>query len=339
MKKSILFVCMACIALSFSACSDDPNDAVEKHVYSESESPYLRIDATANITYNAEFREGHIVPISISLKNYAEKIQEKLGMTVDDMLSAVDNGSVVFYNINPTKTVWDKTAPTIGTSGWGYDSDGNFAKDKDGNFDASKVVASVELDKTNKAIVVKVPEETKAGLSIVENVGFAINNGKDYDDYVRFNIPISVTNPGLVITTIDVATAEYEPTSIDFAKSKDVIEKCLGISYAEFLKALKDTEGPIAMYMVDNETGKWDVTSEYTATGIGYWVDGNSHVCTWNAEGFSFYLEADAAKGSIGIGHAPGIASKTKQELNFVFVMKADPQNKFIQFKVTATVL
>ena len=76
MKKNILYVCMACLALSFTACSDDPNDAVEKHVYTESEAPYLRIDASANITYNAEFREGHIAPISISLKNYAEKIQE-----------------------------------------------------------------------------------------------------------------------------------------------------------------------------------------------------------------------------------------------------------------------
>ena len=116
MKKNILYVCMACLALSFTACSDDPNDAVEKHVYTESEAPYLRIDASANITYNAEFREGHIAPISISLKNYAEKIQEKLGMTVDDMLAAVDNGRVVFYNINTAKTVWDKTAPTVGTS-------------------------------------------------------------------------------------------------------------------------------------------------------------------------------------------------------------------------------
>lgn len=59
----------------------------------------------------------------------------------------------------------------------------------------------------------------------------------------------------------------------------------------------------------------------------------------WNADGFSFYIEADGTAGSIGIGHAPGIASKTKQELNFVFAMKDDPQNKFIQFKVTATVL
>lgn len=330
---------MACLALSFAACSEDPNDAVSKHVYSESESPYLRVDASANITYNAEFREGHIAPISISLKDYAEKIQEKLGMTVDDLLSAVDNGKVVFYNINPTKTVWDKTAPTVGTTGWGYDSDSNLAKDSVGNYAANKVVATIELDKTNKAIVVKVPEATKAGLSITENVGFAINNGKDYDDYVRFNIPISVTNPGLVIATIDVATAEYTPTSIDLSKSKDAIEKCLGISYSEFLKDLKDTEGPIAMYMLDNETGAWDVTSEYTATDIGYWVDGNSHVCAWNADGFSFYIEADGSNGSIGVGHAPGIASKTKQELNFVFAMKDDPQNKFIQFKVTATVL
>lgn len=114
MKKNILYVCMACLALSFTACSDDPNDAVEKHVYGETESPYLRVDASANIACTAEFRKGHIEQKQINLKDYAETIQTKLGMTVDDLMTAVNNGSVVFYNINATKTVWDKTAPNAG---------------------------------------------------------------------------------------------------------------------------------------------------------------------------------------------------------------------------------
>ncbi len=53
----------------------------------------------------------------------------------------------------------------------------------------------------------------------------------------RYLIP--VTNPGLVIAAIDVATAEYDPTSIDLSKSKDAIEKCMGISYSDFLKGFE----------------------------------------------------------------------------------------------------
>ena len=69
---------MACFALGFTACSDDPNDAVTKHVYGPDEAPYLRSDASATIAYSAEFRKGHVAPKTIYLKDYAEQIQTKL---------------------------------------------------------------------------------------------------------------------------------------------------------------------------------------------------------------------------------------------------------------------
>ena len=34
MKKDILYIAMACLALGFTACSDDPEDAVEKRLWS-----------------------------------------------------------------------------------------------------------------------------------------------------------------------------------------------------------------------------------------------------------------------------------------------------------------
>ncbi len=316
------------MTLGLASCSTDPEDAVTKHVYGENEVPYLRVDTAATIACAAEFRESHISPITISLKDYAEKIQTKMGMTVDNLLAGLENGSVVFYNINPTKGVWDKTAPNNGTSGWGYDKNGKLAKDS--------VAATIELDKASKALVVKVPEDTKAGLAITENVGFAINNGKDYDDYVRFNIPISVTNPGLIIVNTEIESAEYSTYLVEFSKHQDAIEKCLGISYSDFLKEIKDTEGKVAMYIVDSNTEKWDTTSSYTANGIGYWLSNQYQVCSWGSDGYSYFVETDTDKAGVNIGHI--VASGTKFELNFVYAMKADPQNKFIQFKVTATV-
>ena len=95
MKKNILYIAMACFALGFTACSDDPEDAVSKHVYGPDEAPYLRTDADATIGVNAEFRKGHISPKIIYLKDYAEQIQTKMKMTVDDMLAGVESGKVV----------------------------------------------------------------------------------------------------------------------------------------------------------------------------------------------------------------------------------------------------
>ena len=46
MKKIFLYTMLACMAVSFGSCSDDPMDATEKHVYGENENPYLRTDAS-----------------------------------------------------------------------------------------------------------------------------------------------------------------------------------------------------------------------------------------------------------------------------------------------------
>lgn len=324
MKKNILYVCMACLALSFTACSDDPNDAVEKHVYGETESPYLRIDASANIACTAEFRKGHIEQKQINLKDYAETFQTKLGMTVDDLMTAVNNGSVVFYNINATKTVWDKTAPNAGKMAWSYD--------KNGKISTENAVATVSLDTANKTINVDVPENSAAGVSITENLGFAINNGKDYDDYVRFNLSISVTDPGLIMPTITIPEGDYNSFEIEFSKYAHAIETCMGMTVKEFNEMVQDTDNDIALYMVETD-GKWDTESKYTANGLGYWLDVNGKVVGWGDTCQTFVETHD---GTVGIGRYPGIASGTTCKLHFVYASKTDA-SKFVEFIVNVT--
>ena len=116
---------------------------------------------------------------TISLKDNAETIQTKLGMTVDDMLAGLESGKVVFYNINTSRAAWNKAAMTKGSTGWYYDASGNITTD-------ASDVASVEIDKTNKCLIVDAPEDAAAGTSISVNVGFAVNNGKDYDKVCTF---------------------------------------------------------------------------------------------------------------------------------------------------------
>ena len=119
---------MACFALGFTACSDDPEDAVSKHVYGPDEAPYLRADADATVTLNAEFRKGHVAAKTISLKDYAEQIQTNLKMTVDDMLAGLESGNVVFHSINSARGAWDMSAMTKG-NGWWYNNNGAVVND------------------------------------------------------------------------------------------------------------------------------------------------------------------------------------------------------------------
>lgn len=325
MKKNILYIALACFALGFTSCSDDPDDACDKHVYSEDETPYLRVDADATISKTIEFRKGRVAPQAINLKDYAETIQTKLGITVDDMLTGLETGKVVFYNINSSRAAWNKIAPTKGTTGWYYNNAGGVTTETDG-------VASVEIDKTNKCLIVDAPEDAAAGISFSVNVGFAINNGKDYDQYVRFSIAISVTDPGLIMPTITIPTGDYSSFEIAFKDYTKAIEACMGMTVDEFNTTVQDTGNDIAMYMV-NDDGTWDTTSSYTAGGIGFWCDGTGKVMGWGASCVYFVETHD---GTVGIGRYPGIASGSQYKIHFVYASKSDP-SKFVEFVVMAT--
>ncbi len=329
-----IFYAMAALALTtgFTACNDDdPTEAVSKHVYGDDEAPYLRTDASATITYAADFRKGHIAARTINLKDYAETIQAKTGMTVDDLVAGVADGSVVFYNINTSRGVWNKTAFNI-DNGWSYAGDGSIKTENQ--------AGTITLDATNKALVVNVPDDSAAGVSFAANVGFAVVNGKDYDKYVRFTINFAVTDPGTVIKNISIPTGNYSSTPINFTDSDvaTAIEACFGISVSEFNKTVQDAEGDIELYMADND-GNWyydeDGTSRpaYTANGIGFWCDANGKPMSWGS-GCVFFVET--FDGGVNVGRYVDIASGTVSKFHFIYVSKSDA-SKFIEFVVTAT--
>ena len=329
-----IFYAMAALALTtgFTACNDDdPTEAVSKHVYGDDEAPYLRTDASATITYAADFRKGHIAARTINLKDYAETIQAKTGMTVDDLVAGVADGSVVFYNINTSRGVWNKTAFNI-DNGWSYAGDGSIKTENQ--------AGTITLDATNKALVVNVPDDSAAGVSFAANVGFAVVNGKDYDKYVRFTINFAVTDPGTVIKNISIPTGDYSSTPINFTDSDvaTAIEACFGISVSEFNKTVQDAEGDIELYMADND-GNWyydeDGSSRpaYTANGIGFWCDADGKPMSWGS-GCVFFVET--FDGGVNVGRYVDIASGTVSKFHFIYVSKSDA-SKFIEFVVTAT--
>ena len=100
MKKNFIYALIACFTLSLAACSTDPEDATSKHVYGENENPYLKTNADAVVSTKAEFPISRLEAKTVKLTDYAEKFHTYLGMTVDETLAALSNGSVVFYPLN-----------------------------------------------------------------------------------------------------------------------------------------------------------------------------------------------------------------------------------------------
>lgn len=93
--------------LTLASCSDDYNDASTKHVYGENEDPYLKVDEDAQITQTATFKiniASSTTQTVVKLEDYAEQFETQLGMSVDGVLSGLDDGSVVFIRLMPLET-------------------------------------------------------------------------------------------------------------------------------------------------------------------------------------------------------------------------------------------
>ncbi|MGQ1891091.1 DUF4859 domain-containing protein [Thermophagus sp. OGC60D27] len=330
MKKYILKVLIGCLVFSFFSCEDSIEDATGKHVYGEDENPYLKVDVEATITLDVEFEVGRFEPQIVNLADYSEKFQAQIGMTVDEVINGLSNGSIVFYNINVAKGQWDKSEPTKGSNGWYYNSAGGITAESE------DFVASLEFNKESKQLMVNVNENAEAGHSFSFNVGFALN-GADYDNYVRFAFNVATTDPSLIITNVNIPEGDYASGPVNLYDYADVIQYNLGLTVDEFLANLDSNEGgTIRLYVIDNETGEWDFTSNYTANPPGYWLNADGEVCAWGEEGFSLYAEVNTEDGILNIGRAPELAAGETFKIRFGFRDTTD-EMKFIRFIITAT--
>ena len=331
MKRTIIYISTICFILIFAACEDNIEDATSKHVYGENESPYLRTDLEATIAFDQEFEVGRFEDLIINLDDYNSVFQHEMNMTVDQVISGLNSGDVVFYNINTTRGIWDKAAMTKGSTGWYYNTAGGVCSEGD-----AAQVASLDINTGAKTLVVNMKEGTSAGTLLSFNVGFAIK-GPDYDSYVRFSFNLSVTDPSLIITTVSIPAGDYSSAPIDFTQHADVIEYNMGMDVDDFLAKLDVNEGgTIRMYVIDTETDVWDETSGYTANPPGYWMNGSGDVCSWGDTGFSLYAETNIGDKTLYVGRAPELATGTTFTIGIGYKDTSD-ETKFFRFIITAT--
>lgn len=315
---------MALLACTATACnSDEPMDATSKHVYGENEAPYLRTASGANATVNVEFPVMRIdQPATISLKQFATYFHKNLNMTVDEALNAMDSGDVVFYNVNSARGKWDLTPPTLGTTGWYYNSYNAICQSEDAKF-------SIEFDRAAKNLVVRAVNRPAAGTLGTFSVGFAVKNGRDFDRYMRFTVNTSVTDPTIVAFSGSIPGGAYSACGYDFRKCEDQIVKCFGMTAKEFIAAI-DNEEVVTFLMRDgkrrtvNDDGV--TTLPGTAGYLGWWMDENLDPVSWNGSGYpaNFVFCEYGGDGIFNFGRADKVASGTKTTVVVDFALKSN---------------
>jgi hypothetical protein len=245
MKKNILLAFCCCSLLAFTACSDDYNDATSKHVYGENENPYLKIDTEAQISATGALEVNGEHSYTVKLSDYAAKFEEKMGMSVDAVIDGLSTGETVFYPINTTRNQWLKTPYNKDDAGWYFNSANQPCAQDD---EACK--ASVVLDKTNKELVFELTEGgITAGTVLALEVGFA-KNGPDYDNYVRFTLNASVTDPTVAVATVELPNTDYTADDILLTSIEENIAAVFEMTLDEFITAFD--EGTIKFYAAFN---------------------------------------------------------------------------------------
>ena len=333
MKKNILLAFCCCSLLAFTACSDDYNDATSKHVYGENENPYLKIDTEAQISATGDLEVNGEHSYTVKLSDYAAKFEEKMGMSVDAVVDGLSTGETVFYPINTTRNQWMKTAYNKDNAGWYFNSANQPCTQDDEN-----CKASVVLDKTNKELVFELTEGgIAAGTVLALEVGFA-KNGPNYDNYVRFTLNASVTDPTVAVATVALPNTNYTSDDILLTSIEENIAAVFDMTLEEFITAFD--EGTVKFYAADPTTGVWDTESAYTGEApAGYWFDEAGKVCAYPGVVCANFKpdSDDVSKSCVKLCCMPETAVGKQYNCSFGFIDTTDA-TKFFRFVVTCNI-
>jgi hypothetical protein len=337
MKKSYIYILASLLAFAGVSCnSDDPTDASSKHEYAEGEAPYLRSNAAATTALNMEFQVVKIdQPQYIYLKDYAPVFHKNLNMTVDEAIAAVENGSAIFTTIKTARQCWDLTPSNYGEYGWYYAANGLGTADD--------AVFTMNFDKDNKVVEIKAVGVPAVGTMSTIDFGIALKKDAAFDDYVRFSVLASVTDPSKVVMSANIPGEGYGTYSINLKDYADSFMLSMGMTVDEVIKALDNNQ--IDVYLCDADGNR--VLAEdgsrpaYTSGALGYWLDPEGKITGWNGNGYPanmMFLEYGGG-GVYNLGNADGSSltpKGTQTTVRFDFVSVDDPTS-FLQFIVAVT--
>ena len=330
MKKKLIYILMICGALFMTtACSEEYTDATSMHVYGPNENPPVKTDEKGTVTSTFDKKAGDPVPATISIEQYETIIQQQLGMTVDELMSAIESGKVVVCPINASRSVWNKAKANVEGKkyGWYVNKNGNVCE-----IDDVSLYGIIEFDAATKCFNFY-PDGNAGGAASIE-FGFALD-GPNYNTAIRFVMAMTVFDKSFIIQDITIPAGDYNAYSLTFESVAENINYVFGMSSAELVAAVSD--GAVKPYIMNLETNAyvWDGTS--TANNGGYWCNANNEICTWGADGFSFFIEPSLEDdpACMAIGRAPGIASGTTMMVKFG--LATPDKQKAMSFLLNAT--
>lgn len=332
--NKLIYGAIACLSLvALPACEDDYSECSTPHFYGPNENPPLKgsdaLNSNASMTIKMGDTEGHV----LSLNDYADAIGERMGMSIDEVFAGLDNGKVAFNFVNPNRRVWDRTPANAGDNTWALSPSGIIT-------DVDKAAILVTFDKGARSLTYRLTENAPSGIIPVV-CGFAKTDDSSYPVNFRLQNLVTVADKSIVDVTGVIPTGDYAAYSVEMAEYADNIAYALGITDLQKLSSgLGDTEiRDYDLYLLKpsgERVGNPD--GGYTANPPGYWADNNYDVCAWGAAGFTYFVEGDfyeevatgdwqprADGGAINIGRAPGIASGTNMQINFVIVSTKNP--------------
>ena len=165
-------------------------------------------------------------------------------------------------------------------------------------------------------------------------VGFA-KNGPDYDNYVRFTLNASVTDPSVAV--LSLTFAEGAAHTVNLSDYQENIEAVFDMPYADFISAIAENDG-IKFSLFDITTGAVkDMGEHYTANAPGYWMNAAGDYINWGVDGFASYIEYYSDDEACGIGYNADLPSGTNGQFTVGWVNTNDT-SKFFRLIVTWTI-
>lgn len=290
MKKIFYMALMVCATIGLtSACSNDYEDATAPHEYGENENPPLKgSDADMpSSSVSLQQAEAGTETKTIDLTDYADQISEQLGMSLDEAIAGLSNGTTRFLLVNPVRRVWDKTPANQGDNKWGISASGIITNDED------NTSAIVEFLPSTKQLKFTLTKNAAAGVIPVV-AGFVKTDESAYPVNFRCQTLLKVTDASVVDVAVTVPKGDYASAQFSFESIAKNIEFAFGITDLYSLAKGLDTEDPVYDVYLMNASGTlYGGEGTYTANGAGYWLTKTGDIVNWGADGFAIFIEPD----------------------------------------------
>lgn len=280
---------MTIATLGFTACSDDYEDATSVHQYGENENPPLKGSDADMPSASVRMSQANAgtETATVDLTDYADKVQEQLGMTLDQAIAGLNDGSVRFLLINPNRRTWDKTPANAGENTWKVSASGIVT-----NVD-SLAFATVQFVPSTKQLHITLTKNATAGI-IPVTVGFVKTDDSAYSTNFRCQTLVTVTDASVVDVEISVPKGGYATAAFNFADVADNIKYAFGLSDLTSFAEDIDTSNPkYDIYLMSSTGTLYGGPDTYTANGAGYWLNQNLDIVSWGSDGYALFIEPD----------------------------------------------